>query len=74
MAVKELDCTNLRCPMPLVKISKAMKEIAIGDELTVDATDLAFKADIEAWARKMGHTILEFSDGPVKRVLIRKCK
>ena len=73
MADRQLDCKNLKCPMPIVEISKAMKEMDAGQTLAVEATDLAFKADIEAWTRKMGHTIEEFTDGPTKRVVIKKC-
>ena len=69
----QLDCKNLRCPMPIVKISKIMRELTSGQTLSVEATDFAFKADLEAWTQKMGHTIEEFSDGPIKRAIIRKC-
>lgn len=57
-----LDCRGLSCPMPIVKISRAMKELAPGDLLTVTASDPAFGADIEAWTRKMNHQIVSFSD------------
>ncbi|MDD5064401.1 MAG: sulfurtransferase TusA family protein [Phycisphaerae bacterium] len=73
MADKQLDCKNLRCPMPIVKVSKAMKEINIGQTLYVEATDFAFKADIEAWTQKMGHKIVQFTDGPTKQVVIERC-
>jgi TusA-related sulfurtransferase len=56
----ELDCKNLNCPMPIVKISRAIKGIEIGDRLVVSATDPAFKADVEAWIRKTGHTLVSF--------------
>lgn len=65
MATESLDCTGLSCPIPIVKISKAVKDLDVGDTLEVTATDPAFKVDIGAWARKTGHTIesLENNDG-----------
>jgi len=43
-----LDCRGLNCPMPIVKISRAMKGLVPGDMLTVMASDPSFGADIEA--------------------------
>jgi len=55
-----LDCRGLNCPMPIVKISQAMKGLVPGDMLTVMASDPSFGADIEAWTRKMNHQIVSF--------------
>lgn len=73
MATVELDCTGLSCPMPIVKISRAMKEMPVGDILIVQASDPSFQSDIEAWVRKMGHTIIEFQEeAGVQRATIEK--
>ena len=55
-----LDCQNLNCPMPIVKMAKAIKHMEIGDVLEVTATDPAFRPDVEAWARKTGHILESF--------------
>ncbi|MCC6646729.1 MAG: sulfurtransferase TusA family protein [Polyangiaceae bacterium] len=62
MAVVELDCKGLNCPMPIVKISRAIKALQIGDRLHVLASDPSFKADVEAWAKRLGHTLVEFTE------------
>ena len=67
-----LDCKNLPCPMPIVKVSRAMKEMSDGAELEVEASDPAFQADIEAWTNRMGFALVEFDDGEIKRAVIRK--
>jgi tRNA 2-thiouridine synthesizing protein A len=67
-----LDCRNLRCPMPIVKISQAVKTMACGERLLVEASDAAFKVDLEAWVRRMGQRLVEFHDGAVQRALIEK--
>ncbi|MCJ7729137.1 MAG: sulfurtransferase TusA family protein [Sedimentisphaerales bacterium] len=72
MANKLLDCKQLNCPMPIVKISQAMKEMSAGEKLEVEATDPAFGADLKAWVQQMRHELVEFSNGPVQRAVIRK--
>jgi TusA-related sulfurtransferase len=58
--------------MPIVKVSQAIKALATGDLLRVEATDPAFTADVEAWVRRMGHRLVEFHDGPVQQAVIEK--
>lgn len=53
----ELDCTGLKCPMPIVSISRAMRELGVGDALTVHADDPAFPADVESFARMTGQRL-----------------
>ena len=74
MADKSLDCKQLNCPMPIVKISQTMKEMSAGETLEVEATDLAFQADLKAWIQQMGHELVEFSGGPVQRAVIKKAQ
>jgi tRNA 2-thiouridine synthesizing protein A len=71
--MQQLDCKGLNCPMPIVKISRAMKAMAVGEQLRVEATDPAFKADVEAWVRKLGHAIVDFKEeGGVQQALLEK--
>lgn len=62
VTVKQLNCEGLNCPMPIVELTKAARELQSGDKIEVTATDLAFKPDLEAWARRMNHTIEQFDD------------
>ncbi|MCA9692254.1 MAG: sulfurtransferase TusA family protein [Myxococcales bacterium] len=69
----ELDCKGLNCPMPIVKISKAIRGMEPGETLRVEANDPAFKADVHAWIRRMGHALVDFTqDGKVQTAIIRK--
>ncbi len=72
MADNHLDCKGLNCPMPIVKISKAIRDMEPGQCLEVEATDPAFRADVEAWSAKTGHAILAVDDGPPIKVTIRR--
>ena len=70
-----LDCKGMRCPMPIVEIFKRMKEMNVGDILTVEADDMAFSADIRAWCEQAGQKIIELScEGAVKKVVLEKTK
>lgn len=62
----------MNCPMPIVMISKAFKNMSAEDTLEVEATDPAFRADVEAWIRKTGNILEKFEDGTPQRAYLRK--
>ncbi len=45
--------------MPVVKISKAIKEVEIGQVIEAVTTDPGSLTDFPAWAQTAGHEILE---------------
>ena len=57
-ADKVLDCTGLLCPIPVIKTSKTIKEVGVGQILKMIATDPGAPADMEAWARQTGHELV----------------
>lgn len=57
-----LDCTGLLCPIPVVKTSKAIKTIEVGQVLQMIATDPGSPPDMEAWSRQTGHEMLAQSE------------
>ncbi len=59
MADITVDARNLQCPMPVLKIAKAMKEATSGQTLELIATDRGALSDIPAWANDMGHPLKE---------------
>ncbi|MEZ6115727.1 MAG: sulfurtransferase TusA family protein [Pirellulaceae bacterium] len=62
----QLNCEGMNCPMPIVELTKAARSLEVGQKIEVTATDLAFKPDLEAWARRMGHTIEQFDEADDK--------
>ena len=61
--VKEtLDCKGLYCPLPIVKMKKAIKGMAEGEVLKVLATDPGSKRDFESWCNKTGNRLLEATE------------
>ena len=55
---KTLDAKGLKCPMPVVKTSKEIKNISVGGVLEVLATDPGSMADITAWTKSTGNELL----------------
>jgi tRNA 2-thiouridine synthesizing protein A len=45
--------------MPVIKTSKAIKELQIGQVLQMIATDPGAPADMQAWARQTGNELLD---------------
>jgi tRNA 2-thiouridine synthesizing protein A len=58
-ADKTLDCTGMLCPVPVVRTSKAIKEIQVGQVLHMVATDPGAPADMAAWSRQTGNELLD---------------
>lgn len=58
--------------MPIVRLSQQIKKVNEGDRIIVEATDAAFEPDLNAWARQLGHRVVEFSGGEVFRAVVEK--
>lgn len=73
-----LDTKGDLCPVPVVKTSKAIKQIDVGQVLEVLATDPGSMPDLAAWSKMTGHTLLasEEQAGTPKvfRFLIQRTK
>ncbi len=54
-----LDCKGLSCPMPIMKVAKAMKALESGKVLELLGTDPGSKSDLPAWCEKTGNIFLE---------------
>jgi tRNA 2-thiouridine synthesizing protein A len=59
MAEQILDTKGLNCPMPIIKARKALKDMAIGDILKIEATDPGAVKDFEAFCRTTGNELVE---------------
>jgi len=69
-----LDCKGLSCPMPMMKLAKAMKSLNSGEVLEMLGTDPGTKSDLPKWCDKTGNEVLhqEEVEGGVFRYLIKK--
>ena len=57
--VKVLDLKGLACPMPVVKVSKGIKEIEVGQVLQAVTSDPGALTDFPAWAKTTGNEIIK---------------
>jgi len=70
-----LNLEGLLCPIPVVKVSKAVKDLPIGGVLEATATDPGVLADIPAWARTTGNEVIKIErEGKLVRFLLRRLK
>lgn len=54
----ELDVKRLLCPLPVIRAQNKIKELKVGDVLRVTGTDPGMLADIPAWCRIHGHSVV----------------
>jgi TusA-related sulfurtransferase len=63
-AVRTIDCIGLFCPVPVLKLAEAMREVAVGDRVDLLADDPAAKVDVRVWCRTRDQAYLGATDRP----------
>ncbi|MBI3097132.1 MAG: sulfurtransferase TusA family protein [Planctomycetes bacterium] len=53
-----IDTSGLLCPLPIVECAKRLRTMAVGEVLEVISTDSGVLADLPAWCRSHGETLL----------------
>jgi len=72
---RTLDCLGLFCPMPVLKVRDAIKNMAPGQTLQMLSDAPASEADMKSWTARTGHELVEVDrDGAVFRFVIRKTR
>jgi tRNA 2-thiouridine synthesizing protein A len=61
-----IDLKGLLCPIPVVKIAKAIKQIEVGQVVEAEASDPGVLADIPAWCKSTGNEMLSMEKGDDK--------
>lgn len=70
---RTLDCLGLYCPMPILKIRDAIKELSVGQVIEMLSDDPASEADMQSWSTRTGHHLVDVErNGAVYRFLVRK--
>lgn len=57
-AETRLDCRGMRCPRPVVELARAVARVG-GADLLLLADDPATEADVPAWCRLRGATLVD---------------
>ena len=75
MTDKFLDLKGLLCPIPVVKIARAIKEVEVGQTIEAVASDPGVLADIPAWCRSTGNELVSMDrENKTIKFLVRKTK
>ncbi len=53
------DARGMKCPLPVLKARKLMKDLLAGDVLEVQATDPGAPGDFKHFCETTGHRLLE---------------
>ena len=53
-----LDVRGRTCPMPILLLTRAVRELALGERLEVLADDAQFPGDVRAWCEYSGNTLV----------------
>ncbi len=68
-----LDCKNLLCPMPIIKLNTAINQISVNNTLQMLATDPGSLYDVQAWAKQTGHELVESEkNGKIFTYVVRR--
>jgi TusA-related sulfurtransferase len=57
-----IDAKGQMCPMPILTLKKAWKDVAVGQIVALAATDQGAKRDIPSWAEATGNTFLGMTE------------
>ena len=72
---KVMDLKGLPCPMPVVKVSKGIKDVQVGQVIEALTTDPGALTDFPAWARTSGNEILKTDqDSGIIKFYIKRLK
>lgn len=69
----KLEASGLQCPGPLLMVTQTVEKMDVGEQLEMTVTDVGFCADIEAWAKQTGHTVVRNEiQGNRARIIVQK--
>ena len=57
--MRHLDTSGLKCPLPVLKAKKALRELEQGEQIRVLSTDPSSVQDFEDYCSNAGHALLE---------------
>ncbi len=68
-----VDTVGKFCPVPIIEASKKMKEMSVGETLTVISDDEGIKSDMPNWCLMTGNEFLGMTEenGEIK-VFVKK--
>ena len=65
----ELNALGMKCPMPIVRLGRAIHDVAVGGLITVMADDGPFPSDLRAWCKRTGHSLVSLDESDPQRYI-----
>ena len=62
--MRTLDCTDLKCPLPLLRLKVAINEDDEDPIIRLVTTDAISLRDIPAFCNRAGHRLVSVTEGP----------
>lgn len=59
-----VDCLGVACPIPVVRLARAVGDAEVGQVVELLADDPGAKVDIPVWCRMKDHELLGRADRP----------
>ncbi len=72
--MRVLDARGRRCPLPILDLARHIGEVAVGEQIGVEADDPAARPDVQAWCRMRQHEYAgeEQAEDGTPRYLVRR--
>ena len=55
--MREITCLGMKCPLPIIELSKAMKKYPSENAFLLKSDDVATLPDLRAWSRMTGNAV-----------------
>jgi TusA-related sulfurtransferase len=74
-AKEKVDARGLVCPMPTLRLSQAIKRIAVGEIVELISDDPGSPENMTAWTKNTGQELVSSTvDGKISTYYVRKKK
>ena len=61
-----VDCRGQVCPLPVIALAKAFRDLEVGETVSLLADDVAAAVDVPAWCRMKGQEYVGSSGDTVE--------
>jgi tRNA 2-thiouridine synthesizing protein A len=70
-----IDALGRKCPIPVIMLAERIREVPVGQTVTVLADDPAAESDVPAWCMLKSHEFITATDLPDggRAFLVRRC-
>lgn len=69
----EIDAIGLLCPLPVLKLQKALRTLNPGEQVTLLATDPASRIDVPHFCAQAGHRVIETREENETLIYLVEC-